>query len=294
MNASVNENYARKIGGGTASQLLFPVGIVGSVSVQEPAMTAHYNALQASGQKRLASGLSVQAAYTWSHEIGLCCGGENGAPSILIPEYRHLAIATMPIDQTHNFHLASTYEAPFGKGKPFLNHGVTAAIAGGWTLNGVFAHVSALPFSVTSSSASLNAPGNTQRADQVKADVAKVGSGVGGQPYFDPLAFAPVTTARFGTAGYDTLRGRGYTNLDLSLFRTFAVTERIKLQFRGESINVSNTPHFANPGGNVSNMSLNGDGSVKSLGGFSQITSTLPLGRLLDQRYFRFGLRLMF
>jgi hypothetical protein len=290
----VNVNYARRLGGGSASQLLYPVGIVGTVSVHLPAVTAHYNALQASAQKRLSNGLSFQAAYTWSHEMGLCCGGENVAPSILIPEYQHLAIATMPSDVTHNFHLAATYEAPFGRDKRFLQHGVAAAIVGGWSLNAIFAHVSGFPFSVTSSGASLNAAGNTQRADQVKANVAKVGSGVGGQAYFDPLAFAPVTTARFGTAGYDTLRGPGNTNLDLGLFRNFAITERIKLQIRAEGINVSNTPHFANPGANVSNMSLNPDGSVKSLGGFSQIASTNPLGRLLDQRYFRFGLRFMF
>jgi hypothetical protein len=270
------------------------VGIVGTVSVHLPAVTAHYNALQASAQKRMANGLSFQASYTWSHEIGLCCGGENVAPSILIPEYQHLAIATMPSDVTHNFHLAAIYEVPFGKDKRFLQHGVAAAIAGGWSLNAIFAHVSGLPFSVTSSGASLNATGNTQRADQVKTNVAKVGSGVGGQPYFDPLAFAPVTTARFGTVGYNTLRGPGNNNLDLGLFRNFAVTERIKLQIRAEGINVSNTPHFAIPGANVSNMSLNNDGSVKSLGGFSQISSTQPLGRLLDQRYFRFGLRIMF
>ena len=294
MDASVNENYARTIGGGSASQLLYPLGIVGSVSVQEPAMTAHYNALQTSAQKRLSNGLSFQAAYPWSHQIGLCCGGENGVPSILIPQFQHLAIGTMPIDQTHNFHLAGAYEVPFGKDKQFLQHGVAAAIAGGWSLNAIFTHISGLPFSVTSSSASLNATGNTQRADQVLPSVAIVGSGVGGQPYFNPLAFAPVTTARFGTEGYDTLRGPPNTNLDLGLFRNFSVTERIKLQIRAEGINISNTPHFANPGANVSNMTLNPDGSVKSLGGFSQITSTNPLGRLLDQRYFRFGLRFMF
>ena len=51
---------------------------------------------------------------------------------------------------------------------------MAAAIAGNWSLNAIFAHVSGLPFSVTASGASLNAPGNTQRAGQVKADVAKV------------------------------------------------------------------------------------------------------------------------
>ena len=48
-------------------------------------------------------------------------------------------------------------------------------------------------------------PGNTQRADQVKPTVQKLG-GVGrGQSFFDPLAFAPVTQPRFGTAGFNSL-----------------------------------------------------------------------------------------
>jgi hypothetical protein len=158
----------------------------------------------------------------------------------------------------------------------------------------------ALPF-VVSSSASYNCPGNSQVADQVKGNVAIVGSGVGGQPYFDPLAYAPVTGARFGTSGFDQLRGPGSNNLDMSIFRNFRITERFQTQLRAEAFNVSNTPHFANPNNgstanqaNVSNLQLNSDGSVKSLGGYSQITSTAALGRLLDQRYFRFGFRILF
>ena len=47
------------------------------------------------------------------------------------------------------------------------------------------------PFSVSASGTRLNAPNNTQRADQVKPS-AKIFGGVGpGQAYFDPLAFAP-------------------------------------------------------------------------------------------------------
>jgi len=128
----------------------------------------------------------------------------------------------------------------------------------------------------------------------VKASVALVGNGAGGQAYFDPLAYAPVTGARFGTSGFNQLRGPGNNNLDMSVFRNFRLTERFKFQFRAESMNISNTPHFANPAANVSNLQLNPDGSVKNLNGFSQITATNPLGRLLDQRYFRFGARIMF
>ncbi len=91
------------------------------------------------------------------------------------------------------------------------------------------------------------------------------------------------------------MRGPGLINWDFSLFRQFNLSERFKLQFRAESFNFSNTPHFANPGANVSNRILNPDGSVRSLNGFSEVTSTISLGREgFDERQFRFGLRLSF
>jgi hypothetical protein len=57
---------------------------------------------------------------------------------------------------------------------------------------------------------------------------------------------------------------------------------------------VSNTPHFSNPGANVSNLSLNNDESVRELNGFTQITGASSPSRLIDKRYMRFGLRFSF
>ena len=214
--------------------------------------------------------------------------------SILIPQYINRDYYTTGADRTHHFVISASYELPFGKGKPLATRGVGNAVLSGWSLNGIFNHYSGAPFTVSASASSCNCPGNSQTADLIKPEVAVVGSGVGGQAYFDPLAYAPVTGARFGTSGFNQLRGPGNTNLDLSLFRTFRLTERFKVHVRGEAMNASNTPHFANPGANVSNLQLNPDGSVKNLNGFSQITSTAPLGRILDQRYFRFGFRILF
>jgi hypothetical protein len=91
--------------------------------------------------------------------------------------------------------------------------------------------------------------------------------------------------------------------MDLGVYRIFPITERIKFQLRAEALNATNTPHFSTPTSgttnstrtaNVSNLQLNQDGSVRNLNGFGQITSTAPLGRIIDQRYFRFGARLTF
>jgi hypothetical protein len=130
----------------------------------------------------------------------------------------------------------------------------------------------------------LNAPGNSQTADQVKPTVEKLG-GIGrNDPYFDPAAFAPVTGARFGSTGRNILRGPGAVHVDLSLFRNFKFSERWNLQFRAEAFNLANTPHFNNPSSNVSS------------GGFMGITSTAGEGTNADtsERRIRFGLKLTF
>jgi hypothetical protein len=286
---SANINYGQ-LGGGTASQPLSKYGITASVTQIQPFGSDIYHSLQASLKKRFSNGFATQLAYTFSKDIT----DSLSSPSINIPEYRWKDRYIASLDRTHALVWSSTYELPFGKGKQMLKQGVAAYIAGGWTINGLFTHYSGLPFSLSSSSTSCNCPGNTQTANQILPNVSIVGSGLGGQAYFNPLAFASVTNVGFGTAGFNQLRGPGTTNLDFNIFRDFRITERVRFQIRGEAFNLTNTPHFSNPGTNVSSMSLNPDGTVKSLGGYSQITSTTPLGRLIDPRYFRFGLRIMF
>ena len=284
----VNFNYGQ-LGGGAASQPLFPYGINAVANANLPFFSDKYNALQSTFQKRYASGFNLQAQFTYSHDIG----PQSATVAILIPQYRNRNNSTTILDRTFNFSTGAGYELPFGKGKPYLKTGVLAAVAGGWSLNGIFTHFSGVPFTVTAAAGSCNCPGNQQIANQVLANVATVGNGVNGTPYFDPKAFAPVTGADFGTSGFNGYRGPGATNLDMSLFRNFSLTERLKLQIRAESLNISNTPHFGNPvtgNLNVSNYNPNSP----NLGGFDQITQTQQLSRLLDQRYFRFGLRLNF
>ena len=85
------------------------------------------------------------------------------------------------------------------------------------------------------------------------------------------------------------IRGPGAVNSDFGVFRAFRTSEGKELQFRAESFNLTNTPHFNNPSATASDMSFNADGSLRSSGNFMAITSAQA-----DQRTFRFGLRFSF
>jgi hypothetical protein len=147
--------------------------------------------------------------------------------------------------------------------------------------------MSGTPFTVGSSGTSLNSPGNSQTANQVVPNVRILGGHGTGQPYFDPNAFAPVTTPTFGNTGRNILRGPGVFNVNASLFRTFDLTERFKLQFRAEALGLTNTPQFGNPSATVSNATFN-NGTIVNLNGYDTITSAS------GERQLRFALKLWF
>lgn len=287
-----------QVGGGNASKplnILF--GRTAQTSLVQPIGNTHYDSLQTSLKHRFSSGYEVQLAYTYSKTTGIAgISNSDDNPRIQLPQFNFLNRGLSDIDRPHNFEAAFSAELPFGKSKRWAGGGgLGTALLGGWQVSGLFSRFSGQPFNVTASGTSLNASGSTQRADLVKSNVQILNGHGRGQPYFDPFAFAPVTEARFGTAAFNILRGPHVVNLDLGVSREFAITERWKLQFRAEAFNASNTPAFSNPGGNVSNMTLNADGTIKNLNGFDEITTQPNIGRENgQQRIFRFGLHVSF
>jgi hypothetical protein len=243
----------------------------------------------------MSNGLQLTSGYTFSKSTDWWAG------NIPIPEYWDLNKAIqgggtrVGSSRPQKVDLAVVYELPFGGGRHFLNQGgVLAGIVGGWQLSTMFTAYSGEPFTVTASTASINAPGSPQLADQVKENVEILG-GVGPTtPYFDVTAFKPVTEVRFGTARFNSLRGPGVRNIDLIGMRTLSMGRRMNVQIRVEVYNLMNRPTFATPGANVSNLQLNPDGSVLNLNGFGVINSTTNVGREYSERYIRLGMRLGF
>jgi hypothetical protein len=80
------------------------------------------------------------------------------------------------------------------------------------------------------------------------------------QEYFNIAAFVAPTGGQCipGNTPRNILRGPGYVNTDLSLFKDFGITENVRLQTRFEFFNLTNTPHFSNPNADLSNSTTFG------------------------------------
>ena len=243
-------------------------------------LSSHYHSLQTSLRKQFSKGVMLQGSYTYSKAInmtdedGWAGVGWNWAPVF----NRNRALAGY--DRTQIFNLGWVYELPFGKGKPYASSGLLAQIVGGWSVNGIMAAYTGTPFTVGASGASLNiGGGNAQTADQVKSEVARSFQVGPGTTWYDTDAFVPVTTTRFGSTGRNILRNPGVWNTDLLVGRTFAVTERVKVEFRGEATNFPNTSHF----GGFASTSVANKGN-----NFLSVRSSF------GERQVRFGLRVQF
>jgi hypothetical protein len=281
----VDINAGQVIGAGdNGKPLLTRFGRTASTVLLQPVGTGQYDSMQAQLQRRFAAGLSLNVNYTWSRAIS---PNENssGTPNVQALPYMSRNRALTSSDRTHNLGITNVWQIPLGQGRHWLSDkGVFSRILGGWQVNNMVSVMSGVPFSVFADGTSLNLPGSNQTADQVKATVPKLG-GVGrATPYYDPTAFADVTAARFGNTGYNILRGPGLFNWDFGILREFSLTERVRLQFRLESFNFTNTPHLATPDNFV------GDGQD-----FMTITGVQSLGREgIDERQFRLGFRIVF
>ncbi|WP_348269897.1 carboxypeptidase regulatory-like domain-containing protein [Edaphobacter paludis] len=213
---------------------------------------SNYNSLQVKLEHRYTNGLSASSAYTYQKGLGFVSsnGSGVGGTNFYIDFSRNYS--RLANDRTHTFVQSAIYEFPFGRGKKWLNSGVASWIAGGWQVSGVLSLETGTPFTVTASSASLNAPSNTQVAN-INGSFHKL-KGIGtSNAWFDTSVFSQPTTAAYGDTGQNAYVGPGFFNLDASAFRKFPITERVNLELRGEAFSITNTPQFGNPSNSITN-----------------------------------------
>jgi len=262
-------------GTGNTGRPLARFGIVNDINMIMPFGDTTYHALQTELKARLSTA-QLGAVYTLSRTTNYA--DNDGNPRIQLQEFKELNKGPAGYDRTHNLQGYWVWELPLGRGRRWANDGIASAILGGFQINGVLSRMSGTPINIVQNAApNLLAGGSGQFPDKVKDDVEIYGFRPG-QTYFDTTAFVPVTTARFGNSERNPIRGPGFFNVDLGLFRSFDLGNRMRLQLRAEAINATNHPNFANPAADVTG------------GNFGIITSTTGTG----ERNLRFGARLSF
>jgi hypothetical protein len=255
---------------------------------------SNYNSLQVRLQKHTSHGLEFQASYTYSHALddasSASLGSQNQGDFRLQNDPR-LEYGNADFDVRHRFVLSYAYELPFGKDKPFLGNasGAWNQIIGGWQVAGITSASTGNWYTPTDISTDLsNSDGGGTVANASRPNVVGNPNGKPCVPgtLFNMCAFATNTIqGSFGNARRNIILGPGFQNWDISLFKTFPVNERSRLEFRAEFFNAFNhvNPDFANPNAFVENIAT-------ELGspGFGQAQAAR------DPRFIQFALKFYF
>jgi hypothetical protein len=245
--ADLNLNYGEP-GGGNAARKYYSVAGTTGINDWANRTKTRYNAFQIEVNRGFTEGFLLKGAYTLSKARNMA--NEDGWTGLTWnhPLKFQDNFALGGFDRTHNFEMGFVYELPFLK----TDTTAIGKLLGGWQVNGVYSHFSGAPFDIGGSNPPLNCPGCGSTLINVNGDpkpVGKIGSR-STETYYDKSLFSQPTGLDkngFGTARRNQFRMPRQFNLDLSLFKIFKVTERIRPEFRIEAANFLNHTNWGTP-----------------------------------------------
>lgn len=218
----------------------------GYIQWNEQSASSIYHSMQFKVERRFVHGLSLLSAFTWSKSID---HDSTDADGYYDPYHPNLNRGVSDFDLPLNFTLGAVYNLPVFQGPK----GVTHALLGGWTLAPIITLHSGFPFTP----AAFGDPSNTGTSTwaDVVAGCDPHLSNPTPQRWFNTACFAPPPgppVYRRGDAGRNILRGDGYRDFDLGLYKEFPIfSEQRRLQIRLEGFNVFNQTSFALPDATV-------------------------------------------
>ncbi len=216
-----------------------------------------YHSLQARLDKRFSAGLTLGVTYTFSRLIddagavfdsAILTGpvtAYQAADSFNRRLEKDVSTGNMPHVLSGSF----VWEIPLGRGRRTHLTGWRNMLAGGWQVAGIVRAQSGSPIAVTQQP-NLNAFAGfgIQRPHLLRDPNLQSGSRATGR-WFDTSAFAAASQFTLGSSSRNPVRGPGFRTIDLMVGKSFALTERLRAEFRAEAFNTTNTPQLGNPNG---------------------------------------------
>jgi len=260
-----------------------PFQAFGSIADYISQGSSTYHALQVSFQRRYSKGITIGSNYTWSHSIDdtttLSFEGQEGWGNANPFNVQALETGNSDLDLRHRFVAYSTYELPFGKNF----NGTRKLLFGGWQTNAILVWNSGSPFTITD-----NFTGNSQNVfpsaigaagpDRPNQIAPATISNPSVSEWFNRNAFVIPAPGEIGNAPRNGLFGPHFRHFDFSLFKDVPLKESIKMQFRAEFFNLTNTPNYfvANNQNSDSTTNLVPQAGSAPSPAFGQIVRTSP------------------
>src|SRR3984885_14894711 len=270
-----------------------------------PAGDSEYSSLQTKEQKRMSNHFTMLASFTWAKlmtDAGTPPLGFVGSHLGNAQDWRNLSFEHSVSPQDVKYHLTwqASYDLPVGNGRAVNLTGVSNAILGNWTVDGIFYLSSGVPIvsPEVGTSPNPNVPGGVSYIANQRADIICDPSK--GAPHtigawFNPDCFAMPGTEATGNllnenpfiagtapAYLDHVRTMGAKNLDLTFSKNYKLGETRDLRFDVSCYNVANRAQFGPP-------------TVASLSDFYNGVSFAPITSTINTpRQFQFGARFTF
>jgi hypothetical protein len=219
---------------GVNAEALRPYAGYSSILYAGNRAASDYNALTTSLERRFSRGLMLQMAYTFSRSIDNASDKRDVA---MITNDLRADRGLSTFDRTHVLAISYLYEVPFFKSDSLK---VLRPVFAGWQLTGLSVFQTGLPTSIfVSGDIAGVAGGGPQRANVIGSGTLSGGDRTLNR-YFNTAAFAIPTQGTFGNSGRNNLRRPGTNNWDMSISKKFHLTEKKRIQARGEFFNIWN------------------------------------------------------
>ncbi|MBL8239205.1 MAG: TonB-dependent receptor [Bryobacterales bacterium] len=235
-----------------------------AINYSEQSGRSRYDSFQLSLDRRFRNGLGFGVAYTRS----------KNEDNVATPYDAYSFVRALSgNDRPHVLSLNYIYQLPFLRNSRSL----AGNVLGNWQVSGVAFFRSGSPLSVVDATDTAGVgSGSASRPWNVSGSTAATGNTGVGLSWFNPAAFTVPRPGTFGNAGLNILRGPGFQNGDVALFKNFRFSERVGAQVRAEAFNFLNHPLLSNPTTNPRS------------GDFSRVTSKY------NERNLQLGVKILF
>lgn len=213
-----------------------------NVNFREWASSSNYHSLQVSAVRRFTRGMQYGASWTWSKAMNFN-DNDTDAVSTLVP-VRVWNYGLASFDRTHVFKLHWLWDLPkSGATNPLLRQTLD-----GWQVSGIASFISGAPlgvgFSTTTSIDITGSPTDGARIVVTGNPVLPKSERTFSRNFRTEVFQLPAR-GTYGNSAKTVIRGPGINNWDIAVFKTIAVREPFRVQFRSEFYNAFNHTQFS-------------------------------------------------